>query len=367
MLFTADLPLEAGTEKYDAESGTMVALLKYGNGFPFYRLGKFQMDQGIPLPPSTQWEMINTVLGKVNPVYSELERFASQGELFYNDDTGAKIQSVIREQKEAEEKGEKLDRVGVFTSGIVSEVDGHKIALYYTGLKHAGENLDNLLDYRPDELDAPLHMSDALSQNKTNRNKTIHFYCLLHGRREFVYLVRIFPQECKKVIECLRDVYHNDGVTKERQMSGQERLLYHQQKSGPLMEELRQWFDAQFENKLIEENSGLGGAIRYMQKYWEKLTGFLKVENCPLDSNTVERCLKRFILSRKNSYFYRTEHGASVGGVFMSIIETCHLEKVNPFKYITALQKHSDHVRDNPGQWFPWNYEATMNQLCLGP
>jgi len=360
MLFTAELPPEAGDNKYDAESGTMVALLKYGNGFPFYRLGKFQKDQGIPLPPSTQWDMIKTVFRDVNPVYSEIERLAAQGDVFYNDDTGAKVQSIIREKKKAEKKGEKLERVGIFTSGIVSEVEGHKIALYYTGRNHAGENLDNLLDLRPDELDVPIQMSDALEQNNTSRNKTSHYRCLLHGRRKFVDLINIFPPECIKVIKCLRDVYKNDEETKEQNMTPRERLLYHQRKSGPLMEELKQWFDEQFEKKLIEENSSLGEAIKYMQKNWEKLTGFLKIENCPLDSNAVERCLKRFILSRKNSYFYKTENGALVGGVLMSIIETCHLENVNPFKYITALQKHQEQVKINPSKWLPWNYEKMI-------
>ena len=157
MLFTAELPAEAGEEKYDAESGTMIALLKYGNGFPFYRLGKFQSDQGIPLPPGTQWDVIKSVFAKIFPVFKVLENLASQGDILHNDDTGVKILSIIKEREKARENGEKKEkRTGTFTSGILSKVDGHQIALYYSGRNHAGENLDNLLDHRPSQLDPPI-------------------------------------------------------------------------------------------------------------------------------------------------------------------------------------------------------------------
>ena len=364
MLFTAELPAEAGEEKYDAESGTMIALLKYGNGFPFYRLGKFQSDQGIPLPPGTQWDVIKSVFAKIFPVFEVLENLASQGDVLHNDDTGAKILSIIKEREKARENGEKgEERTGTFTSGILSKVDGHRIALYYSGRDHAGENLDNLLDHRPSELDPPIHMSDALKQNETKRNKTRDVNCLSHGRRKFVDLVKIFPDECREVLEKLRVVYKNDKKAKKKKMTGRQRLLYHQEKSGPVMEELEQWLKDQIENNKVEENSSLGEAINYMLNHWDKLTGFLRIEKAPLDNNILERCLKRFILSRKNSYFYRTEYGAFVGGVFMSIIETCHLEDVNPFRYITALQKYSNHVRGDPEKWLPWNYQETVARL----
>ena len=80
------------------------------------------------------------------------------------------------------------------------------------------------------------------------------------------------------------------------------------------MKSLNSWFHEQLDQNLVEPNSGLGQAIRYMIKHWNALTLFLKVPNVPLDNNLCERALRKAILHRKNSLFYKTEHGARVAG-----------------------------------------------------
>jgi hypothetical protein len=91
------------------------------------------------------------------------------------------------------------------------------------------------------------------------------------------------------------------------------------------MDALKAWLTAQFEERRVEPNSGLGEAITYMLKYWDQLTLFLHQPGAPLDNNVCERALKRAILHRKNAYFYKTENGAHVGDLFMSLIHTCEL------------------------------------------
>ncbi len=85
-----------------------------------------------------------------------------------------------------------------------------------------------------------------------------------------------------------------------------------------------------------------------------------------LDSNIVERALKRAILHRKNSLFYKTENGAEVGDLFMSLIHTCELNGVNPFDYLTELQKHAAELARDPTAWMPWNYRQTLEQAGAG-
>ncbi len=82
-LYTAQLPPEAGKDKYDAQAGSMISLLKYGSGFPFYRLDNFQKALGVPVPASTQWEIVSSVFKTVIHPYEEMVRQAAQGELFY--------------------------------------------------------------------------------------------------------------------------------------------------------------------------------------------------------------------------------------------------------------------------------------------
>ncbi len=96
-----------------------------------------------------------------------------------------------------------------------------------------------------------------------------------------------------------------------------------------------------------------------MLKHGEKLTLFLRVAGAPLDNNICERALKKAILHRKNAMFYKTENGARVGDVFMSLIYTCQLCGANPFDYLSELQRHADQLASNPEHWMPWNYQAT--------
>ena len=355
-VFQAAAPEGVGEDKYDETSASMVAILKYGNGVPFHRLEGLQGNLGIPLPASTQWEMVEEAAESIAPAHEELMRQAAQGEVLHNDDTAARILQLKRETSE--------DRTGVFTSGIVATAAGHKTALFFTGDKHAGENLADVLKRRA-ELPPAIQMCDALSRNVPKLPRDLELVmanCLAHGRRNFVVVVDNFPIECRYVLETLGEVYGHDEVAREQGMTATERLAYHQERSGPLMEGLRQWGEQQLAEHKVEPNSGLGRAIRYLLKHWEKLTLFLRREGAPLDNNICERALKKAIRHRKNALFYKTRNGARVGDLFMSLIHTCELCGANPFDYLTELQRHAAELKRNPREWMPWNYRATLER-----
>lgn len=361
-IFSATVPEEVGTEKYDASSAAILALLKYGMGMPFYRMGRLQESLGIPLPSSTQWEIITGAGTLVQPALQEFIRLAAQGEVVHNDDTMMKILELKNDKKDSEDgPGEKPPgRTGVFTSGIISIVNSHKIALFFTGRNHAGENLLKVLKQRQVGLDPPIQMCDALSRNMSEDLKTIVANCVAHARRRFVDVAEIFPDECLFVLELLKEVYTNDATAREQGMTPEERLRFHQEHSQPWMDKLAAWCEEQFDERKVEPNSSLGEAITYLRKHWEKLTLFLRQPGAPLDNNICERAIKKAILHRKNAYFYKTENGARVGDLFMSLIHTCELCGANPFDYLTELQKHADELAAAPQNWMPWNYKETM-------
>jgi len=276
-VFTAEPPEGVGLEKYDATAGSMIALLKYGTGMPFHRLGRLQQSLGIPLPASTQWEIVAEIADEIKPVYEELIRQAAQGEVLHNDDTSMTV-LALNGRKVPREKGE---RTGVFTTGVVSTQEGRKIALFFTGPKHAGENLADVLARRAAELGSPIQMCDGLDRNLPKDFEVILANCTAHARRYFVNVVENFPEECRYVLEKLGEVYKNDAVTREQRMSPDERLRFHQVHSRPVMEELQKWLTKQLVDKLVEPNSGLGRAITYFLKRWEPLTLFLRQAGGP--------------------------------------------------------------------------------------
>ena len=367
-VFTANLPEAAGLDKYDPTVAGMIAVLKYGNGLPFNRLAGLQENLGMPLPSSTQWDIVAEASSLIQPAYDELIRQAAQGHVLHNDDTTVKILELMGERAKAApvDASDQPERTGLFTTGVVATSEGRRIALFFSGRKHAGENLRDVLLHRATDLPPPIQMCDALSRNRPPELETILANCLAHARRQFVDVNEHFPTECRHVLEALQVVYHNDQLAREQQMTAEGRLQFHQQASGPTMADLREWLKRQSEQKLVEPNSGLGTAINYLRKHWEKLTLFLRVAGAPLDNNICERALKKAILHRKNALFFKTKHGAAVGDLYLSLIHTCELNGGNPFEYLTALQRHAAAVAAAPGEWMPWNYRERLGCLAAG-
>jgi transposase len=354
-VFTAEEPEGVGPEKYDETAAAMIAQLKYGSGVPFQRLERMEELLGIPLPAATQRELVEETAEVIKPAHDELIRQAAQGEVLHNDDTGMRVLHIEREPSD--------DRTGAFASGIVATTSGWNIALYFTGRQHAGENLADVIKQRAPGLSAPIQMCDALSRNSPKLSAGVEILlanCLAHGRRQFVEVAQNFPEQCRYVLESLGSVYSNEAQARAQELSPEDRLRFHQERSGPVMKQLHGWLEAQLVENKTGPNSGLGKAITYLLRHWKALTTFLRQAGAPLDNNLCERALKRAVLHRKNALFYKTLHGAEVGDLFMSLIHTCQLCGANSFEYLSELQRHVRELAAHPAEWMPWNYRQTL-------
>jgi len=183
--------------------------------------------------------------------------------------------------------------------------------------------------------------------------------CLVHGRRQFVDIEAFFPSECARVIDVIATIYKHEAQCKDQQLTPAQRLAHHQEHSAQVMTDLKTWMEQQLQDRLVEPNSRLGGAFEYLLKRWKALTRFLHIAGAPLDNNTAERALKIILRYRKNSLFYNNEHGAHVGDVLTSLIETCRLAGANPLDYLSALMRNRSAVFADPTAWLPWNYRQT--------
>ena len=174
----------------------------------------------------------------------------------YQDDTGARILSLIKENQTDPPPARK----GMYTTVLRLEGE-HAICLYFTGRQHAGENLDEILAQRDPSLPPIQRMSDGLAANtpKEHKDQAVDLSCLVHGRRQFVDIEAFFPSECARVIAAIATIYKH-------------------------------------------------------------------------------------------------AHGAYVGDVLTSLIETCRLNGINPLDDLRALMEDRSAVFADPAAWLPWNY-----------
>jgi transposase len=384
-VYEAPLPEGVSPKKWDETADASIAIERHTKYMPSHRTAKMQEMCGIPLPESVQSERCREVADTLEPIYEQMKKEAANGKVFYIDDTPVRIMELVKENKEKKEqekreaekretekkeegkekvkekkrkgkKKKKEERVAIQTSGVVVELrSGVKVVLYFNGRQHAGENVEDIYQLRDPGLPPPMQMSDALACNWCGERKRIVCKCLVHARRKFVEVRRIYPEECNYVLKQIGKIYWNERQTAG--ISDEERLAYHQKHSGPVMEELKQWMEKQMAEKKVEPNSSLGKAIDYFQTHYEGLSAYLRYAGAPLDNNCCEQVLRPIVIIRKNSYGYKTNRGAKTAAIIQSVIQTCRLNGTNVWQYMVSVLRRSAEVREKPEAFLPWNYK----------
>jgi len=351
-------PPEALQRKYDPSAVAMMAILKHWQGMPGFRLQKLQRQLGLPLPDATQADYVRSLAEAIQPVAQALEPLCAQARLFYLDDTGARIITRIKQQRR-EPKGK---RNGSHATGVVAATAHGLIQLYMIGAQHAGENLDRLLSLRVAGSPPPMVMGDGSPCNTRHDHNVKQLNCLFHARQYFTEAELSFPQEAGEALRLISKVYKWER--KAKGLDDCRRLAHHKKHSAPLMKQLKGYLQGLIAQRLVEPNSLMGQAIKYTLKRWSGLTGFLRIPGAPLDNNAAERALKRFVLIRKNSLFYKTVQSAAQAGAIMSVIATGVAHGVSPLDYLADLYRYESDVARHPELWLPWNYRERLSQVA---
>ena len=359
IIYTAPLPIGVGDKKYDANFIAMLMINKYFMSVPLYRQDRLQNHLGIPLPASTQWDLMVAHEPMLKALYKALALDAANGLALCYDDTSVKIMSEIKAAKLAE-KGKKSQHT-CFTTGIVSLHEDHRSYLYITDNRTAGKCIAEIMALRDADLEPPIMMCDALPANipqGISEDLYILCFCLVHARRQFYELPNGYDDVADKVIGLIGSIYDHEAHTKG--YSPEKRLAYHQEKSSPVMEELKAYLEEQ--KSEFEPNSVAGKAIDYILNRWTQLSQFLRQVHAPLDTNIVERALKLVIQIRKSSMFYKTLSSASFASYVQLALYSAAQNEINPCDYMCALITNEQAVIQTPGDWLPWHYKETLKQ-----
>ncbi len=110
--------------------------------------------------------------------------------------------------------------------------------------------------------------------------------------------------------------------------------------------------------------SPIGKAIAYCLNQWDALSRYVEDPMLEIDNNLSERTLRMVVIGRKNYLFAGSEAGAWRAAVIYSLVASCKLNDIDPFRYFRdVLVRVSTHPADKidellPSEWKKLNADT---------
>jgi transposase len=362
---------------YDWSACAMLVVMHYFAAAPFKRLESLHEGWGIPLADANLWRVADETDDLLLPLYRALELYGIQNATTLRiDDTGSMVVTLARQiQAEVaalELVGEstKAVRTGINATGVFLETTLGAVVLFFTGRHHAGEVLELLLERRVPVPGRPplVKVTDGASKNfdHQHRGQLVEASCNAHAFLKFHDIKDKHPAEYAVAGEVYKAVFDNDDEAKSRRLTPDERMLFHRERSKPLMEKLKAMCEEKLRSRVVEPSSALWEPLTFIINQWSRLTRFYEAPGVPLDTNVVEQKLIIPVRYLSASFNYQTETGAEVGDRMMSLLATAHANGVEPVAYLTHCLRHHEDLSRRPADYLPWLYRD-RERSATGP
>lgn len=357
---------------YDWSACAMLLVMHYFGGLPFKRIESLQTGWGIPMPDANQWTVADQSADLLLPLYRALERHGIDNAVALRiDDTGSMIVDVRRQIRAEVAALEALGastsdvRTGINATGVYLETEQGKILLFFTGRHHAGEIIDRVLEHRSaarHDQAKLVKVSDAASKNflHAHTDELEEAVCNAHAYLKFRAVKDQNLEAYSLAGEVYKKVFDNDDVAKAQGMSPHERMLHHREHSLPEMKRLKKMCRDKLASKLVEPNAPLWEPLTFIINQWERLTKFCEVPGVPLDTNIVEQMLIIPVRYLAGSFNYKTQSGAEVGDLHMSLVASANANGVEPVAYLTECLDNHEDLANRPEYYLPWVYRARL-------
>lgn len=137
--------------------------------------------------------------------------------------------------------------------------------------------------------------------------------------------------------------------------SDAERLSARQQRSQPVLDQLKAWLDKA--QPQVAGQTSLGKAVNYLANNWSRLERYIEGGNLPIDNNRAENAIRPFVIGRKNWLFSDTPKGATASAQIYSLIETAKANGQEPYAYLRHILERLPQVNSVEGYeaLLPWN------------
>ena len=314
--------------KSNASPGLLahIAVAKYQDGLPLYRMETIFKRMGIHLPRNTlaNWMMKSSEL--LQPLYNLLNDQLLESGYIHMDETRVQV------LKEPDKTAESLSYMWVRKTGDRE----HPIILFDYASRRRTDVARSLLgDYQ-----GYLQTDDYIGYHRIGQQKGIvALACMAHARRKFIDAQKVSPSPKGKVskadmaVTMIKGLYVIEAAIKDQ--PAEQKYQIRQEKSLPQLNKLRAWLDKALQQTLPKGKTG--EALAYLDKNWDKLTVYLTDGRLHIDNNPVENAIRPFAIGRKNWLFSDSQRGAKASAMMYSLIETAKANDLEPYAYLRRV------------------------------
>ena len=164
-----------------------------------------------------------------------------------------------------------------------------------------------------------------------------HFFVVGHARRKFVEAQKVQPKgktgRADVALSLINKLYGIERDLKDADHS--ERLDVRQQRSQPLIDQLKAWLDKT--QPQVAGQTALGKAVNYLASNWSRLVRYIEGGHLPIDNNRAENAIRPFVIGRKNWLFSDTPKGATASAQIYSLIETTKANGQEPYAWLRHI------------------------------
>ncbi|MCG7505438.1 IS66 family transposase [Mesorhizobium sp. IRAMC:0171] len=326
-----------------------VLVSKYADHLPLYRQAQIYARQGVNLDRSTLADWVGKAAFILRPIHERLfERLKASDKLFA-DETRAPVLDPGRGRTKT---GQLFAYARDDRPWGGSDPPG--VAYLYAPDRKAEQTVRHLQGF------VGTLQVDGYAGYKVlaDRNAVSLAFCWSHVRRKFYELAQSgLAPIATEALARIASLYNIEGEI--RGLPADERHTARQTRSRAIVVALEPWLREKL--GLVSQKSKLAEAIRYALSRWQGLTRFLDDGRIEIDSNVVERAIRPIALNRKNALFAGSDGGGEHWAVIASVIETCKLNQVEPFTYLTDVLTKivKGHPNSQIDDLLPWAYRAT--------
>ncbi len=325
-----------------------VLVSKYADHLPLYRQAQIYARQGIELDRSTLADWVGRAAFLLRPIHERLLAALKRTTKLFADETTAPVLDPGRGRT-------KLGQLWAYARDDRpwAGTDPPAVTYVYAPDRKAERPITHLAGFKG------ILQVDGYGGYRVlaERGDVQLAFCWSHVRRRFYELAAAGPAPiASEALERIAGLY---AIEKDiRGRSADERRAIRQEKSRPIVADLEPWLRAKL--ALISQKTKLAEAIRYALSRWDGLTRFLNNGCIEIDSNVVERSIRPIALNRKNALFAGSDGGGEHWAVVASLIETCKLNRVDPYAYLTDVISKivNGHPNSRIDDLLPWAYPA---------